>query len=250
MTILRFGVLLQDMPSSENKYGARKNSKSAEFVSAFSHKARSPLSAALIHCGIIENGRKLSSAERESLEEIKNGIKAAAEMLGEYSLMSKLEDGVYEARDEIISLPTLAASIISELAPKAKERGIEVVLESDAIPDLRADGKLIRTAFKQVLDNAITFSKSGSKVKIYLRMKGGEALVTVEDNGTGISEDDKEKVFEVLYQGKNAAEGRPDGIGTGLYIAKMAVNFLGGTIEHLQNEPQGTIFRIKIPNAR
>jgi signal transduction histidine kinase/predicted metal-dependent phosphoesterase TrpH len=149
---------------------------------------------------------------------------------------------------EVHSLVQLAIDLLKEAS---RDKNIEIRFESSAsVPPIYCHEQLLLRAIQNLLSNALKYTPEGGKVNVtiisYLRWKdGGVIEISVKDTGIGISEEDRERIFEPFYRGKNASV--EDGTGLGLSLVKEVVDLHGGKIL-VQSEPnKGSTFSILLP---
>ena len=112
---------------------------------------------------------------------------------------------------------------------------------------MRADGKLIVQVIVNIVDNAIKYTAPGSEILITIKRNGDMAEIAIGDNGEGIPDREKEKVFEKFYCGTNKIADNRRSLGLGLYLCKAIVEAHGGAICVTDNHPKGTVFCFSLP---
>lgn len=145
-----------------------------------------------------------------------------------------------------VNLDILVDEIILDLEDKAEEHGIDLIVKDTNISLVTDDGLLQRLVFN-IVENAIKYNNPGGKVEISAKEAKDLVQIIVADTGVGISQADKERIFELFYQ-IDSSRGQ-EGFGIGLSLSKTIANMLGATIEITDNEPKGSIFTVKIPKS-
>lgn len=145
-----------------------------------------------------------------------------------------------------VNLDIMVDEIILDLEDKAEEHGIDLIVKDTNISLLTDDGLLQRLVFN-IVENAIKYNSPGGKVEISAREVKDRVQIIVADTGVGISQADKERIFELFYQ-IDSSRGQ-EGFGIGLSLSKTIANMLGATIEITDNEPKGSIFTVNIPKS-
>ena len=111
----------------------------------------------------------------------------------------------------------------------------------------RQDARLIMQVITNLVDNAVKYTPEGSTIMVNSRQEGSSAVIDVSDNGPGIPDESKEKIFEMFYTtGHKSADGKR-GMGLGLPLCRAILSAHRGTIEVLDNKPAGSIFRLTLP---
>lgn len=131
---------------------------------------------------------------------------------------------------------------------KAAEHNI-IVCCKDELLLCRMDAKLIIQVIINLVDNAIKYTPVGSDIKITAENKDGFISVSVADNGSGISDDIKPRVFEMFYTGGNKMADSRRSLGLGLSLCRSIINVHGGEITLTDNEPHGSIFTFTVPSS-
>ena len=124
---------------------------------------------------------------------------------------------------------------------QAKVKGIKFDLLNHQSIDIYMDPELIKQSMMNIIQNAMDAVNYDGTVILDYRLLNGSFLIEIKDNGSGITEDDKKKIFDLYYSTKK------DGNGLGLSISQKIISQHDGTIEIENNNPSGSIFKIKIP---
>ena len=112
---------------------------------------------------------------------------------------------------------------------------------------VKVDARLVMQVIINLVDNAIKYTPKGSEIVIETRQEGSQAVVTVSDNGGGISDGAKTHIFDMFYtENKKTADSRRS-LGLGLALCKSIVTAHGGTIAVSDNTPHGAVFTFTLP---
>jgi two-component system, NtrC family, sensor histidine kinase GlrK len=133
-----------------------------------------------------------------------------------------------------------------KVAIKAKHITIDAHLSEVSI---LADEEKIRIVVDNLLSNAIKYSPAGGTIGLSLKNIDGQAVLNVDDQGPGINTDERDKIFDAFYQGRNSDSGHVKGTGLGLSIAREYIRIHQGVIETVKR-PRGAGFRVALPVAR
>lgn len=152
------------------------------------------------------------------------------------SLIQAQESG---AKKRDVDLGALLATIVDDYA----DSGADVALQGPHHLKLRCDPALLTRAIENVVDNALKFA---GRAELQLADTPGAAMIDVTDDGPGISEEQKHRVFEAFYRG-DESRGATEGTGLGLAITKALVHAHGGTVALLDAPPHGLTVRITLP---
>ena len=145
-----------------------------------------------------------------------------------------------------VNLDILIDEIILDLEDKADLKNVELITEKTDINLFTDDGLLQRLVFN-IVENAIKYNRQGGKVEISAVEDSKFVKIKIADTGLGISDSDKERIFDLFYQ-IDSSRGQ-EGYGIGLSLSKTIADMLRAKIEILDNEPVGSIFTIIIPKS-
>ena len=110
-----------------------------------------------------------------------------------------------------------------------------------------ADAKLVVQVLVNLVGNALKYTPPGSAVWLSARREGGDAVLSVRDDGPGVPEEEKEKIFDMFYVGENAAAAGRKSLGLGLALCRSIVSAHGGRIWVEDNSPHGAVFSFTLP---
>ena len=120
-------------------------------------------------------------------------------------------------------------------------------IHSEELLLAKMDSRLIIQVIINIVDNALKYTPKGSKIEIYARKENQMIAISIADNGKGIADCAKEKIFDMFYSGANQIVDSRRSLGLGLSLCKSIVNAHGGTICVEDNLPHGTIFTFTLP---
>ena len=211
----------------------------SEFFSNVTHDLKTPITAIKGAADLLV--RKENSPYGHII--MKN-VEKLSRMINDILECTNLEHGKIELRKKQDDIVDLMEDIIFTVQPLAMDKGVSIELVNNLNNDFVSfdRGKLSR-AIINIVTNAIKFSPEKGKVKISLNPQDNGLLISVEDYGPGIPEEEKEKVFDKFYRRAG------NGMGLGLFIAKGIIEAHGGKIWISKPEHRGTIFNIFLPKG-
>lgn len=121
------------------------------------------------------------------------------------------------------------------------------VKSADSFVLVKIDARLIMQVIINLVDNAVKYTPPGSTIVIETKVGDGLAAVTVSDNGSGISNESKEHIFDMFYTANNKAADSRRSLGLGLALCKSIIGAHGGTITVSDNQPHGAVFQFTLP---
>lgn len=221
-----------------------------EFISMASHQLRTPLTSVKGYLSMALEGDagELKPDQRKLVEEAYDSAQRMVYMIADFLNISRIKTGKFMLERSSVRLPMLIKEELTQIKAAAKARGITVkVAIPSQFPVLRLDENKIRQVVMNFMDNATFYSNSGGNIEITLQQQGDYAIFTVKDDGIGVPNSERAKVFTKFFRASNARHVRPDGTGLGLFMAKKVINAHDGEIIFESAENKGSTFGFKIP---
>lgn len=222
------------------------NEIKSRFVSMASHEFRTPLSTVLSSASLLSKYR----AEEDQLkrdkhiQRIKNSVNHLNDILEDFLSLGKLNEGKVEKNTEEIDLKLVLSEIIEEMKGILKKnQRLEISCDGDCIAF--TDRKLFKNILINLIGNAIKFSDEGKLISLSGKIAGNNAVISVTDQGIGISEEDQQHLFSSFFRGANASN--IQGTGMGLHIVKRYLDLLKGKIQIKSQLNKGTTVTFAIP---
>ena len=247
-------LALENMRNAREKEEAKllaENEKlRSNLLRSISHDLRTPLTAISGNAGILLSDSE--SLPPETRNQMYSDIYDDAAWL--YNLVENLlaVTRIEEGRMKLNTQPQLVEEMVSEalqhISRKRSEHNI-AVHHQDELLLAKCDARLIVQVIINLVDNAIKYTPVGSHIEIATRGDSGCAMVTVADDGPGISDDEKERIFQMFYTGSNPIADSRRSLGLGLGLCKSIIAAHGGVISVADNQPKGTIFTFTVPSG-
>ena len=219
----------------------------SRFVSTVSHEFRTPLSTVLSSAALLS--KYITSEEQEKRDRhiirIKESVKHLSGMLEDLLSLGKLEEGLIEPKLELFPCQEFMADFINEMQEIAKQ-GQQIKFAHSGSNQVISDKRLLKNILINLVSNAIKFSPEGATIEIACANENNLITLSVTDKGIGISEEDRQHLFERFFRARNAFN--IEGTGLGLHIVSKYVELLHGTIDLQSEINKGSIFIISIPS--
>ena len=219
--------------------------KQKAFVENASHELRTPLAViqnrleALFRkpeSTILDNSENIAS----SLDEVRNMRLLTTNLLN----LARRDDGI---KPEIETLdPSFFDTVFTNYAMIAEESEKGFTAQNQVGRSIQTDKTLLKQLMTILFDNAIKYTEDDGQVTFTVRTNDRHLYISVADNGPGIADEDKKKIFDRFYRVDKARTRQKGGFGLGLSLAQQIVLALKGTIIVKDNQPKGTIFEVKI----
>ncbi len=229
----------------------RANVRKSRFLATMSHELRTPLNA------IIGFSEMLTKELALMLDQKRRGEYAALINESGHHLLSvvngvldisKIETDNFEITPEPFSLARVLAACCEIVAVRAGEAGVTIEKSiGEDFPEMIADKRALNQILLNLLSNAIRFSDRGGKVVLAARAEAGSIVITVEDDGVGISEGDLQRIGEPYFQARASYDRRHGGTGLGLSIVKGLVRLHGGELSIRSRVGEGTRVTVRLP---
>lgn len=237
--VYRLTVRLREFAALEK----RRRQALADSVANISHQLKTPMTSMTILLDNLTENEEMDRITRHRfLSEVRRQLTGMSWLIATLLKLSRLEAGVVELQREYVEAGQLVEACAARLQTAAewKEVCLEVRLQPGV--SLKVDENWTVEALCNIVKNAIEHSPAGSSVQIAVSENEVYTEIRVEDSGTGISGEEREKLFQRFYRGSNAAE---DSIGIGLALAKEVVEQQHGHIQVESREGEGTVFSLK-----
>jgi len=227
------------------------NRAKSDFLATMSHEVRTPMNGVLGMVDLLLDTR-LTNEQQQMAMTVRSSGEALLEILNDILDLSKLEAGRMEVEVALFRPAELARGVVELFTPKAREKGVELVLE--AAPELfenyLSDPGRLRQVLLNLVGNAIKFTKKGRvSVALSLDTIDGELHLAarVTDTGLGIAKAAQGRIFGTFSQGDASMARRFGGTGLGLAICKRMVELMEGAIGFESQEGQGAAFWFRVP---
>ena len=222
---------------------ARQEALRANLLRAISHDLRTPLTSISGNAGILmENGNVLDAEKRQRLYgSIYDDSLWLIHLVENLLSITRIENGTMHLKLQPELLDEVFSEALSHLDRNAAKHRIATALEDDLLmADM--DARLIVQVVINLVNNAVKYTPEGSAITLTARRQGALVRVEVQDDGPGIPDGAKEKLFDMFYTADNARGDGRRGLGLGLSLCRAIVSAHGGTITVSDNHPQGTVF--------
>lgn len=220
------------------------------FLSTASHELRTPLAGLRGMLELLEEDLAAPNPDlddaRRQLGKAQGQSRRLAALAADLLDLSRLDAG-RELRCEAVELGELARAVGAEFEARASESAITVAVAPDGGEHwARADPGALARVVRILIDNALRFTAPSSRITVRLGGEDGRASLTVEDEGPGVADEDREVIFERFQRGRRTAI--PGGFGLGLAIGRELARGMGGELRLLARDP-GACFELDLPAA-
>ena len=247
VTPLRDGYLLSLADVTQLKEVDRLKS---DIVANVSHEFRTPLAIIKAYTELLmdEESDEPITVRSEYLSVIDAETDRLTGMVSSLLDLARLEAGQGAVAMTTVDLREVVDEAMDLLLSQAHARQIQVDVDVHGdLPPLYGNRDLLITMTRNLLGNAIKFSRAGGSVAVLARQVDDAVILQVTDHGIGISEDEMSHLFEKFYRGTAARDAGIRGTGLGLVLVKQAVDAHGGTISVVSEPGEGARFTVTLP---
>ena len=224
----------------------------ADFVSGVSHELRTPLAQIRMFAETLQLGRVRSEEERDrSLAIIVDESQRLTHQVENVLLYSRAERDALKVSREVLDLGCLVHEVAEAFEPLARKARCRLHVETAPGLEARVDGALVRQVLLNLLDNATKYGPPGQTVELGAgRAPGGRIVLWVEDQGSGIPREDRDRIWDPYYRLEEHRESAVAGSGIGLSVVRRVVEALDGTVRVEDGESGGARFVLELPATR
>jgi two-component system sensor histidine kinase CiaH len=212
------------------------------FMMAVTHELKTPIAVVNLNLETLQK-RKL---DEEKQHRLINATLQEADRLNDLTtnilVTSQLENN-YTPDKERINFSELADKCLAEFSNRYPARSIKKEIEKDIF--INGERLLLQLLVNNLLDNALKYSSKEKNIFVELHKQVDKICLKVADEGIGISDEEKKKVFEKFYRSGNEAIRKTKGTGLGLYLCKRIAESAKAKIKIMNNQPQGSILIVE-----
>ncbi len=217
------------------------------FISVTSHEFRTPMAAAMGSVEILANhlDRLAPDKRRELLDRITSSLHRMTEMLDEILLLNRMDANRVAVRLTSVDLRQFTQNVLEEIRLGDRDAHRFELSATGETAAVVTDPNLLHHILSNLLSNAVRYSPAGTLITVRLDLAAGRTQIAVEDQGIGIPEADRARIFEPFERGSNV--GSVNGTGLGLNIVRRMTGLLGGTVALAAAAGGGSRFTLDFP---
>lgn len=247
--VARLGARYVLLLAEDRTEGYRLEEVRRDFVANISHELKTPIGAV----GLLAEALVSASSEPDQVKRFAKRLTKESERLAritqEIIELSRLQAADALARPELVEIDHVVALAIDQNQVAADARRIRLISGGDAGANVYGDEPLLVVALHNLVANAIQYSPKGSRVGIGVSHSDGVVEISVTDQGVGIPEEERDRVFERFYRSDPARSRNTGGTGLGLSIVKHVSQNHGGDVRVWSQPGAGSTFTIRLPEA-
>jgi two-component system, OmpR family, sensor histidine kinase CiaH len=215
------------------------------FMMAITHELKTPLAVAKLNLETLLRHRLEEEKQKKLLHSALEETNRLNDITNNILVSAQLEGGAYVLAHDEIDLSSLLLKCINDFRGRFPERKFELNIQPDLT--IWGDIPLLQILFNNLIENAIKYSPREAPIQVRLDKTNSLTIFSIHDQGTGIPDIQKHKVFKKFYRLGNEATRTAQGTGLGLYLCKKIAADHEATISIGNNTPVGTIFAVAFP---
>lgn len=238
----------------ENEQLKKINENKSDVISITAHQLRTSLSALKWIFKMLQDGDagKLTNEQNSLIEKAYGSSERMLSLVNDLLTLNHTDDVSISYDFQKIDITALIEQILFEFYGEANKKEIELIfLRSEKpTPLILCDVEMMRVVIQNLVENAIKYSKEGSKVFISLKEIDDNIEISVRDSGIGIKNEDKDSIFKKFFRAQNAIDKENIGSGLGLFTTKNIVEKHNGKIWFDKDQKEGSTFFVSLPIAK
>lgn len=215
-----------------------------DFVANVSHEMKTPLAVMQNYAGLLSSADLPEDKRIEYATAMSEACRRLSAMMTNMLKLNRLENQQIYPKAEEYDLSEQICECLLGFETVWERRGIEIDTDIEEDVRVRADAELLSLVWNNLLSNAFKFTDDGGRVRVTLKSDGDFAVVSVEDNGCGMSREIGEHIFEKFYQGDGSRA--TQGNGLGLALVKRVIDITDGEISVNSVLGEGSEFTVRI----
>jgi len=224
------------------------NKAKSQFLANMSHELRTPLNAIIGYSELLKEDVDFGGLDEaeEDLSNITSSAKHLLSVINEILDLSKIEAGQMSLSLEDLNVEDLVNNVCLIIKPVAEKNNNKLNWECASLPYIHSDTIKVRQVLLNLLSNSAKFTEDGN-IMLRVKVEGDWLVVTVEDTGIGMTEEQVKRLFMPFVQADESTTRKYGGTGLGLSISKQLCELMGGSIMVRSESGSGTIFTARIP---
>ena len=218
----------------------------ARFVSDASHELRTPISVIQGYANLLNRwGKDNPAARQEAIDAIVQESDSMARLVEQLLFLVRGDNDTQVVHLEQVDLTLVADEVARET--QLLDTGREIAAQLEPMVLVQADARLVKQAYRILVDNAVKYTPEGGHIRLSLCQEGGTARLAVTDDGPGIPREELGKLFQRFYRADQSRNRQTGGTGLGLSIAYWIAQRHGGWIEVTSRPGVGSRFTLVLP---
>jgi len=223
-----------------------------EFVSLVSHELRTPLTSIKGYVDLLLGGKvgELDKTQLKFLNVVKNNTDRLVSLISDLLDISRIESGKIELRQSALDIGRMVIDVTNTMQPQIQQKKQKLTVEiAPGLPPVWADADRLTVILTNLLSNAHKYTPEGGQITVRVYQTDSMVRVDVQDNGIGMTPEEKSKLFTKFFRSDNLVIQETVGTGLGLVITKSLVEMQGGDIFVETEKDVGSTFSFTLPTS-
>lgn len=235
----------------ENEQLKKLNAVKSDLISISAHQLRTSLSALkwILKMFLDKDVGEMSTEQEGFVKKAYDSNERMIALVNDMLTLNHTEDTALTFNFKNLDIVKLIDETLFEFSGESHKKGIELIFlkGEDNIPLIKCDEAMMRVVMQNLIENSIKYSNTGGKVFISIKLNSESVEISVKDNGIGIKDEDKDKIFGKFFRSTDAIAKDPVGSGLGLFTTKNIVEHHNGKIWFESETGKGTAFLVALP---
>ena len=219
-----------------------------EFVATVSHELRTPLAAITGYAELLEDDVVVLGEEStQFLSVLQRNAERLTRLVDDLLLLQQSETADVTIHKDPVDVDELVRQSVERVEPAASRKAIAIGTHGDEELVVPADVMRLGQVLDNLLSNAVKFTPAGGAVEVTVSRAGDECAIEVVDSGPGIPEAERDRLFERFFRSRDAVTREIPGTGLGLVVSRRIAEAHGGSLEFVDGEGPGAMFRLVLP---
>ena len=225
--------------------------KQQQFTADASHEMRTPLAVMKLAVqGLQEDeDSRLSNFAKESVNMLQSESERLSRLTENLMTLARSDEDILPVYTAQVDITALCKKVASQMSLLTAEKKLQLKQEIQDNLVMQGDEMALSRLLIILLDNAMKYSPEQTQITLRAAKVKTHLVLEVRDEGFGISDEDKQKIFDRFFRVEKARSRSHGGLGLGLSLALAIVRQHGGSIKVLDNKPRGTVMYVKLPTA-
>ena len=225
------------------------NRAKTAFLTNMSHDMRTPMNAIIGFTDLALLNMDDQALIKDYLEKIRLSSEHLLLLINDVLEMSRIESGKMRLNEAPVNLLDILDNLTSIVKGEIGDKQQELIIDTARVTDenIMCDKLRLDQVLLNLVSNAVKYTPKGSCIDISAKREGDLVKIRIADDGEGIKQEDKEKLFDKFYRGSSPIADNKRSLGLGLYLCKTIIEAHGGSITVEDNEPHGAIFMFTLP---